>query len=145
MTKRERTEKSRYKHVTTGDHCTCAAFIAERMVMNYAEFENLGSLPFKFWNHKKWNWKYKKQLMLALKLIEEYGEKAVIQAIKSPYLKKTFSLANKRVVPCIKRQKKEIDAQKNTRQELDIKDNPTVRKTSFGKKGGINKLRGLDG
>lgn len=141
---RERTEKSRYKHVTTGDYCTCAAFIAEKMVMNFAEFENLGSLPYKFWNHKKWSWKYKKQLMLALDLIKEYGEKAVIKAITSPELSKIFSLKNKRVKGVIWKYKKEIDAQVNKVQKLDIKENPTVRKTTYGKKGGINKLRGLE-
>ena len=146
MTKRERTEKSKYKHVSTGDYCTCAAFIAEKMVMNFAEFENLGSLPFKFWNHKKWSWKYKKQLMLALDLIKKFGEKAVVKAITSPELKKTFSLKSKRVIPVIKKYKLIIDAEeKAPTQKLDVKENPTVRKTSFGKKGGINKLRGLDG
>ena len=29
MKKRKRTHKSKYKHETTGDHCTCAAYIAE--------------------------------------------------------------------------------------------------------------------
>ena len=43
---RKRTEKSKYKHQSTGEHCTCAAYIAEIMCMKYAQFKNKGSLPY---------------------------------------------------------------------------------------------------
>ena len=68
MAKRKRTEKSKYKHQSTGDHCTCAAYVAEIMCMKYAEYKNVGSLPFKFWSVKPWDWTFKKQLIAANKI-----------------------------------------------------------------------------
>jgi len=115
------------------------------MIMNFAEFENVGSLPYKFWNHKKWSWKFKKQVMLALGLINKYGEKPVVQAVQSPDLKGVFSLNNQRVERAIKKYKKILDAAPKKTQDLDVKTNPVQRKSTFGKKGGINTLRGLDG
>ena len=143
--KRQRSEKSKYKHVTTGDYCTCAAFVAEKMIMNLAAFENVAVLPHKFWNHKKWSWKFKKQVMLAIGLINKYGEKPLVQAVQSPELRGVFSLKNQRVERTVKKYKKILDAAPTTTQQLDVKENPVQRKTTFGKKGGINKLRGLDG
>ena len=52
MTKRKRTEKSKYKHQSTGDHCTCSSYLAELMCLRLAEYKNEGNLTYKFWNKK---------------------------------------------------------------------------------------------
>ena len=143
MTKRKRTEKSKYKHTSTGDYCTCAAYLAEMMCLRLAEHKNEGNLTHKFWNKKPWDWTFKQQLFTANSLIKKYGELAVVKAVNSPLLSKVFSLKNKRVVPEIKRQLKIIEEQANKKQELDVKEKPTARKKSYGKKTGLNKLRGL--
>lgn len=143
MTKRKRTEKSKYKHQSTGDHCTCAAYLAEMMCLRLAEHKNEGNLTYKFWNKKPWDWTFKQQLFTANFLIKKYGEAAVIRAVNSPYLSKVFSLKNKRVIPEIKKQLKLIEEQQNKTQELEIKKDPQNRKKSYGKKSGLNKLRGL--
>lgn len=143
MTKRKRTEKSKYKHTSTGDYCTCAAYLAEMMCLRLAEHKNEGNLTHKFWNKKPWDWTFKQQLFTANSLIKKYGELAVVKAVNSPFLSKVFSLKNKRVVPEIKRQLKIIEEQANKNQELDVKEKPTPRKKSYGKKTGLSKLRGL--
>lgn len=145
MTKRKRTEKSKYKHQTTGDYCTCAAYIAEMMCLKLAQHKNEGNLGYKFWNKKPWNWTFKQQLFTANVLIKEYGELAVVKAVNSPYLSRVFSLKNKRVLPEIKKQKKLIEEEINQKQQLEIKKQPETRKKTYGKKSGLNKLRGLDG
>ena len=145
MTKRKRTEKSKYKHKSTGDHCTCASYLAEMMCLRLAEHKNEGNLTYKFWNKKPWDWTFKQQLFTANSLIKKYGELAVVKAINSPALSKVFSLKNQRVVPEIKKQLKIIEEQSNNTQELDVKDKPESRKKSYGKKSGLNKLRGLNG
>lgn len=142
---KERTEKSRYKHQSTGEYCTAGAFIAEKMCLHYAEYKNVGSLSYKFWNRKPWDWTFKKQLWEANKLIKRYGEKAMIKAVTSPEFLKIFSLKNKRGIKIIEKYKKIVDAESESRQELDVQDNPTRRKKKFGKKTGLNKLRELDG
>lgn len=144
MTKRKRTEKSKYKHQSTGDHCTCAAYLAEMMCLRLAEYKNEGNLTFKFWNKRPWDWTFKQQMFAATALIKEYGEKAVIRAVNEQ--KSVFSLKNKRIIPEIKRQVKLIEEEsKRSSQELDVKKEPTNRKKSYGKKSSLNKLRGLDG
>ena len=145
MTKRKRTEKSKYKHQSTGDHCTCAAYLAEMMCLRLAEHKNEGNLTYKFWNKKPWDWTFKQQLFTANTLTKKYGELAVIRAVNSPYLSKVFSLKNKRVEPEIKRQLKLIEDNKDKKQELDIKEEPKTRKKTYGKKSKLNKLRGLNG
>ena len=145
MTKRKRTEKSKYKHQSTGDYCTCASYLAELMCLRLAEHKNEGKLGYKFWNKKPWDWTFKQQLFTANALVKKYGEVAVVKAVNSPYLSKVFSLKNKRVVPEITRQLKLIKENEDKKQELDIKEEPKTRKKAYGKKSKLNKLRGLDG
>lgn len=145
MTKRKRTEKSKYKHQSTGDYCTCASYLAELMCLRLAEHKNEGKLGYKFWNKKPWDWTFKQQLFTANSLIKKYGEMAVVRAVNSPSLAKVFSLKNKRVVPEILKQAKLIKENKDKKQDLDIKEKPTVRKNTYGKKSKLNKLRGLNG
>jgi hypothetical protein len=145
MTKRKRTEKSKYKHQSTGDHCTCASYLAELMCLRLAEHKNEGKLGYKFWNKKPWDWTFKQQLFAANTLIKKYGESAVVKAVNSPYLSKVFSLKNKRVVPEINRQLKLIKDSEDKKQELDVKEQAKTRKKTYGKKSKLNKLRGLDG
>ncbi len=142
--KRKRTDKSKYKHISTGDHCTCAAYIAEIMCMRKAEKENKGSLPFKFWNKKPWDWTFKRQLFLANELIKKYSEAAIVRAINSEECKKIFSLNNPRVVPIIEKYTDIIKKEETTNQQLNINEEATVRRKTYGKKTGINKLRSLD-
>lgn len=143
MTKRKRTERSKYKHQTTGDYCTCAAYIAEMMCLRLAQHKNEGNLSFKFWNKKPWDWTFKQQLFTANSLIKKYGEVAVVRAVNSPALSKVFSLKNKRVVPEINRQLKLLEQRPEQKQELDIKQDPVARKKSFGKKSKLSKIRNI--
>ena len=142
MTKRKRTEKSKYKHQTTGDHCTCASYLAEMMCLRLAEYKNEGNLTYKFWNKKPWDWTFKQQMFAANNLIKKYGEKAVVRAAVNQT--SIFSLKNKRLISEINKQIKLIE-QEETKptQELDVKKEAKTRKKSYGKKSGLNKLRGL--
>lgn len=144
MAKRKRTDKSKYKHQSTGDHCTCAAYVAEIMCMKYAEYKNVGSLPFKFWSVKPWDWTFKKQLWAAREVIKNYGEEAVVRAVNSPEWGKIFSLKNKRAIPIIKKYQKIVEEENQKEiQELDVQEDAVARKTTFGKKSKLSKLRNL--
>ena len=143
MTKRKRTEKSKYKHQTTGDHCTCASYLAEMMCLRLAEYKNEGNLTYKFWNKKPWDWTFKQQMFTANSLIKTHGEKAVVRAVLQQ--KSVFSLKNKRLISEIYKQAKLIEQEeKKPKQDLEIKKEAKTRKKSYGKKSGLNKLRGLD-
>lgn len=142
--KRERTEKSKYRHQSTGDYCTCAAYVAEIMCMRNAEHKNQGSLPYKFWNRKPWDWTFKRQLFAARKLLKTYSEAALVKAIHSDEFRGIFSLNNPRALPIIKKYAYQLEQEQNKKQELEITENATIRKKTYGKKSSLNKLRSLE-
>lgn len=142
MKKRKRTEKSRYKHESTGDHCTCAAYVAEIMCKRNAENKNQGSLPFKFWNKKPWNWTFTRQVTKAHELIKKYSEQALVKAIHSPEFKRIFSLNHPSADTIISKYEALRKEQESSHQEIEVKTNPTSRKRKYGKRQNIlNKLR----
>jgi hypothetical protein len=145
MIKRKRTSKSKYKHVSTGDHCTCAAYVAEIMCMRNAENKNEGSLPFKFWNKKPWNWTFKKQLYAANNLIKGFSEEAVVKAINSKEFYGIFSLNHPKVVGIIRKCQLLLDEENaKPKQEIEVHQNAKVRKNSFKGKNILNKLRNIE-
>lgn len=142
--KRQRTEKSKYKHVTTGDYCTFAAFVAEAMCLKLAEFKNLGSLPYKFWNTGSWKWTFQKQMSLAREIAKTYPEQVLVKAISSDDFKTIFSLNNPRV-PAILKKYNDIYLSQQQAKPIEVIDNPQRRSVTFSKKQGtISKLRKLD-
>lgn len=142
--KRKRTEKSKYQHQTTGDHCTCAAYVAEIMCLRNAEYKNQGSLSYKFWNRKPWNWTFKRQLMLAQNLLKEIPEAALVKAIHSDEFRGIFSLNNPRAIPIIRKYAELYKQEQDKKQELEVVENPVSRKKTYGKKSSLNKLRSLE-
>jgi hypothetical protein len=145
MKKRKRTEKSRYQHESTGDYCTCAAYVAEIMCKRNAENKNEGSLPYKFWTRKPWDWTFKRQLFAANKLIDEFSEQAIVRAINSDEFKRIFSL-NHPSAKSIIRKYYLIVEQENAqpKQEVEYVEQPKHRKKSFGGKNILQKLRKIE-
>jgi hypothetical protein len=144
MKQRKRSEKSKYKHESTGDYCTCAAYVAEIMCRKNAENKNVGSLPHKFWNKKPWNWTFKKQLWAAQKILKDYDEAVLVKAINSTDFNGIFSLNHPKVVGILRKYKLLLEEQNSKpKQEIQAKENPSVRKKSYGKKNLLNKLRNL--
>ena len=145
MKKRKRTEKSKYRHETTGDYCTCAAFVAEKLCLNNAQNRNIGSLPFKFWNVKPWDWTFKRQLMLARKLIKEFSEEALVKAVSSPEFARTFSLNSPKAKSIVHKYHEIVKAQlSKERQELKVIEEAKAPKKRFGRKSSLNKLREIE-
>lgn len=146
MKKRKRTSKSRYKHESTGDYCTCAAFVAELMCKRNAENKNEGSLPYKFWNRKPWDWTFKRQLFIANKLIREFGEAPVIRAVESRDFHKIFSLNHPSTKRIIKKHKAIIATEQTDAQEIEYKEKATHRKKAYGSKKNniLQKLRDIE-
>lgn len=141
MKKRKRTDKSKYQHESTGEYCTCAAYVAEIMCKRNAENKNEGSLPYKFWNSGKWKWTFTRQLIAANKLIEKFSERALVRAVSSPEFNRIFSLNHPKCSSIIKRYQLLLIEEDKNRQELEVKPDPKRRKKSYGKKNLLSKLR----
>jgi len=145
MKKRERTEKSKYKHESTGDYCTCAAYVAEIMCKRNAENKNVGSLPYKFWSKKPWDWTFKKQLWAAGKILKNYSEEALVKAIHSNDFKGIFSLNHPKVSGIISKFELLLSKEREKEsQEIEVIKNPKARKKSYGGKNILNKLRKIE-
>lgn len=145
MMKRKRTEKSKYKHESTGDHCTCAAYVAEIMCRRNAENKNEGSLPYKFWNKKPWNWTFRRQLYAANNLIKCFSEEAVVKAINSDEFRGIFSLNHPKVIGIIRKCQLLLDEENSKpKQEIEVKKEAKVRKKSYGGKNLLHKLRKIE-
>ncbi len=145
MMKRKRTEKSKYKHESTGDYCTCAAYVAEIMCRRNAENKNEGSLPYKFWNRKPWNWTFRRQLYAANNLIKDFSEEAVVKAINSEEFRGIFSLNHPKVIGVIRKYQLLLDEEKSKpKQEIEIKRDAKVRKNSYRGKNILSKLRNIE-
>ena len=145
MKKRKRTEKSKYKHQSTGEYCTCAAYVAEMMCMRNAENKNQGSLPYKFWSKKPWDWTFRRQINAAYKLLKQFSEEALVKAINSKEFSRIFSLNHPKAFGIIKKYQLLLDEEKNKpKQEIKAKPNAKRRKKSYGKKNILDKLRKIE-
>ena len=144
--KRKRTNKSRYKHESTGEYCTCAAYVAEIMCKKNAENKNQGSLPYKFWNKKPWDWTFKRQLMAANKILKDrnISEEALVKAVLSDEFKRIFSLNHPKASGVIERYQLLLDSLENRNQEIEIKKNAKHQRKKFGKKTTLDRLRKLE-
>lgn len=145
MKKRNRSDKSQYKHESTGDFCICAAYVAEIMCKKNAENKNVGSLPYKFWNKKPWNWTFKRQLIAANKLIKEFSEEGIVKAVNSTEFRTIFSLFHPSAKNIIKKYHLIAEGQKlSKKQEVDYVENPQHRKKTYGKKNLLQQLRNIE-
>jgi len=145
MKKRNRTNKSKYKHESTGDHCTCAAYVAEIMCRRNAENKNEGSLPFKFWNKKPWDWTFKRQLYVANKLLKTFPEEVLVRAIHSNEFRGIFSLNHPKTMGVLKKYQIVLNEEESRpKQEIKIKENAKNRKKSYGGKNILSKLRKIE-
>ena len=133
-----------YKHVTTGQPCNAAQYIAETVCLREAESFNEGRPGYKLWNTKKWQSKFKSQVTKAYQLLKKYTDKAIIGALKSDRGRSIYSLRVKSLEGLIVQEQKRIDNQ--PKKDGKYEDNTDKRPMKpYGKKGLTQKIRGLDG
>lgn len=145
MSKR-RTELSKYRSPSTGDYCTPAQYIAEIICQKQAKQEKVGTLPYKFWNLPKWKKIYIRQVSLANKLINEYGEEAVIKFVKSSAGKNTISLGARNVKKEIEKIKFALDnaPEHDTIEVIKVETLQFKTRKSFGNKTLVNRLKEIE-
>lgn len=109
---------------------TAAQYITELICENKARMEKK-DLHYKFWTNKTWAKFYRNQIATTNKLLENYHPKAIINAIKHPSSKNTYSLRSKYLLDIIKTEQEKIKNQKlELNQDFDRSNNKTFRKES---------------
>jgi hypothetical protein len=125
---------------------TPAQYITEIICEHKAKKDNV-DLHYKFWITKKWAVFYKNQIASAHKLIKQYGDLAIVRALKNPRASKIYSLRAPHLVAIIEEEKQKIDAE-NVNFTLEINRSTNVK---FGnnlqnknKKSIFSKLKDID-
>jgi hypothetical protein len=113
------------------------------MCRKNAENKNEGSLPFKFWSKKPWDWTFKRQLFVARQLIKDFSEEAVVKAISSEDFRGIFSLNHPKVRGVVSKFQALVDRTKESIQVLDVVEDPKTRSAAYGNKKKIKSLRSL--
>lgn len=90
---KEWSETHKYKHQTTGEHCTFAAYVAEYLILRREEAFKRPKPPYKFWSKgEKLHAQFMRQLRATNKLLKTYSEQTIIGAIKSKHFERIFFL-----------------------------------------------------
>lgn len=82
MTGPDKKLQKNFKSPSTGQLCTLPQYVAEVICLRKCEKENKGQLAFKFWN-KNQKKTYQAQIVCANRLIEKYGEDAILSFLKN--------------------------------------------------------------
>jgi len=155
--------KHKYRHIHTGEHCTFEAYVAELLVLRWTDAFGMDKPSYKFWTVGD---KYHNVFMRNMKALQclkkRFEEKIIIEAIRSSYFKKIYHIGikaygprgwkyNKVAIEALTEYNKEKKAtQENKNQkEFDIEktdqEPKNIRRKSFSNKNksAINKLRNL--
>jgi hypothetical protein len=154
-------ESHKYKHQTTGEHCTFAAYIAEYLILRYQDAFRKPKPPYKFWSKgEPLHYAFLRQVRACNTLLKKYDEKTIIGAINSKYFDKIYYIGkyakvfggmeiNEVALNAIESyNKEEQNKAKRTEVNLDAteekKDVKTRRTQSYSKKKStLNNLRKL--
>jgi len=109
---------------------TAAQYITELICENKARVDKK-DLHYKFWTNKTWSKFYRDQIATTNKLLLNYDPKAIINAIKHPSSKNTYSLRSRYLLDIIKQEQEQLKNQKlELSQNFDRSENKTFKQES---------------
>ena len=83
-------------------------------------------------------------MFAANKIIETYGEEALVKAVHSKDLKGIFSLNHRKVLQVVNKYAIIVKEQLNKKQNIEHSENASKRKKNFGRRSKLDKLRRLE-
>lgn len=161
----EWSEEYKYKHIHTGEYCKFESYVAEYLVIRWADAFKMDKPSYKFWTiGDKYHDVFLRNMKAAIGLKKKFDEKIILEAIQSEYFKNIYHVGvkcygprgwkyNSVALEAIKRydrevkeaikisqQKKEID---NKQVEQKIDENIRRTKSFANQTSIIKKLRNL--
>lgn len=130
---------------SNGKTVSAAQYITEIICEHLAKKEKR-DLHYRFWVNKEWQKFYKSQIFSANKLLKQYSEKAIIEALKTTAGQKIFSLRAPHLLAIIDQQERILAAKPAPAAPVAIErntDNKGVQ-TTHKTKSLIDKLKELD-
>ena len=105
----QQTPKSRYKSRYSPDvYVTTAQYIIELVCEKKAKFDRT-ELPIKFWNLPAWRTFFIKNLRKVHKLLREFDERAIINALNLKCFGNSYSIFTERFLDLVKQEQGKID------------------------------------
>lgn len=122
---------------------SAAQYITEIICENKARIFGK-DLHYKFWTNKEWSKFYRDQIATANKLVKQYPEQAIINALRSDKASKIFSLRAPHLIPIIESEKIALESKNTTlSKEYDRSDNKTFNSKPT-KKTLLSKLKEIE-
>lgn len=144
---KKRTEKNKYpSRYSPKSWVHAAQYVTELICEKKAKTENK-ELPIKFWELDDWCKFYKYQIMLANRLIKEFGEHSIIAALHDSRMYKTYSLRSPFLEKIVKEYADKAEAAKKIMQSKTIDYDFSDKKkfdSNNNKKSIVSKLKGLE-
>lgn len=130
-----------YSSPTTGNKCTDSQYLAEFIMLRYAERRGI-ILPFKFWNTKEWKKQYVIQKIAADALKKAgYDTKSILNALNRHDLQWIDSLNNKLLHDEIEKEQQKILEENRRLAELQVVETVSTTAKPSVKYGKKNALR----
>tara|TARA_B100000902_G_C26546168_1_gene544906 strand:- start:53 stop:469 length:417 start_codon:yes stop_codon:yes gene_type:complete len=133
----------RYKSKYSKKTVTAAQYVTE-VICEHKALRDKKDLYYRFWINKEWANFFRNQIATANKLIEQYGEKAVIRALNDSRSKRIFSLRAPSLLKTIKEKVIEVEKENQTLTKKFDRNKSTEFRKRQNKKSIFDKLEDID-
>ncbi len=133
----------RYKSKYSKKTVTAAQYVTE-IICEHKALRDKKDLYYRFWINKEWSNFFRNQIATANKLIEQYGEKAVIRALNDSRSKRIFSLRAPSLLKTIKEKVIEVEKENQTLTKKFDRNKSTEFRKRQNKKSIFDKLEDID-
>lgn len=133
----------RYKSKYSKKTVTAAQYVTE-IICEHKALRDKKDLYYRFWINKEWSNFFRNQIATANKLIEQYGEKAVIRALNDSRSKRIFSLRAPSLLNTIKEKVVEVEKENQTLTKKFDRNKSTEFRKRQNKKSIFDKLEDID-
>jgi len=133
----------RYKSKYSKKTVTAAQYVTE-VICEHKALRDKKDLYYRFWVNKEWANFFRNQIATANKLIEQYGEKAVIRALNDSRSKRIFSLRAPSLLKTIKEKVIEVEKENQTLTKKFDRNKSTEFRKRQNKQSIFDKLEDID-
>lgn len=133
---KNRSEKSKYQSLSTGDFCTAAQYVTELLLLR--EFKKKNNVPvYKFWNDEPWKSKFSKYIIAISRMINKFSEEAVTSFFEKEKwrytpLVKGLDLKIKEVQDIIDSREKQVIEVTHTEKSKPMKSSQKTKRAKLG-------------
>lgn len=137
--------KNKYISKYSNNKPVSAAQYITELICERKAIKDKKDLHYRFWLSKEWASFFRNQIGSAHKLLKQYSDKAIVNALLTSNGKKIYSLRAPHLPDMIDRESKKLDAQnKEFTKEIDRTSEKTYQLNKPKKKNIISKLKDLE-